>query len=248
MVQVVVRALRILEFVATHGSEPVQMIKIAEHVGLSQPTTANIVKTLLDNQYLEQLGRKRGYRLGIGAYNLTGSLAYSQDLTLAAKEHVNELNKQLNETALFAVIRNNKRVILYMAECDQALQVKTEPVVDVYKTSTGRLLMAYLPPKELNSLIVAIGLPAKNVWPGAETRDGLEKILKEIRENEFVQVLSAQHTVGFAVPVYRKDQVVASLSVFVPASRYTDEHKEKISKLISRAAKKITEQLEKAKD
>ncbi len=239
MVQVVTRALDILEFVALSGKEPVQLIKIANHMKLSQPTTANIVKTLLQKNYLEQLGRKTGYRLGMGAYRLSGNLSYSQDITSAAREPMEELTRQLNETSLLAIISNNKRMILHMEECDQTLQVKTVIVAEVYDTSTGRLLMAYKSSKELDSLIKAIGLPTKKAWPGAETRAGLEKELKKIRDNEFVQVLSIHHTVGFAVPVYQNKEVVAALSVFIPVSRYTDAHKEKLFKLIRRCAKHI---------
>ena len=246
MVQVVTRALDILEFVALSGKNPIQLIKIAEHMKLSQPTTANIVKTLLEKNYLEQLGRKTGYRLGFAAYQLSGNLSYNQDLTLAAKELLAELTKQLEETSLIAVIRNNKRVILHMEECNQPLQVKTTMIADVYATSTGRLLIAYMSPKELDKLISSIGLPSKKTWAGAETRAGLDKILEEIREKKFVQVLSVHHTVGFAVPVYRSKEVIASLSVFIPVSRYTETHKEKLYKLMYRTARKITEQIEKS--
>lgn len=79
--------------------------------------------------------------------------------------------------------------------------------------------------------------------PGAETRQGLEKALKKIREEEFVQVYSVCHTVGFAVPVFKGDEVVAGLSIFVPESRYTDLHKEKIFRLIRKAAKQISASL-----
>ncbi|HVG40594.1 MAG TPA: IclR family transcriptional regulator [Chitinophagaceae bacterium] len=246
MVQVIIRGLDILEFVAQHGKEPVQLINIAEHMELSQPTTANIVKTLLHKNYLEQLGRRKGYRLGVGAYQLTGNLSYNQDLILAAKEILGDLTKQINETSLLAVIRNNKRVILHMEECNQSLQVKTTAIADVYPTSTGRLLMAYMSQKELDKLINNIGLPTKKIWPGAETREGLERLLKEIREKEFVQVLSIHHTVGFAAPVYRNKEVIAGLSVFIPESRYTESGKEKLYKLIRRTAKRITEQIEKS--
>ena len=246
MVQVVIRALGILEYVAQSGKEPVQLIRIAEHMNLSQPTTANIVKTLLQKNYLEQLGRKTGYRLGVGAYQLTGNLSYNQDLTLAAKEWLSELTRQLNETSLLGVIRNNKRVVLHLEECNQPLQVKTGMVAEVYSTSTGRLLMAYMTPKELDKLISSIGLPTKKEWPGAETKEGLQKILDVIKEKEFVQVLSVHHTVGFAVPVYRDKKAIASLSVFIPESRYTEKHKEKLVKLMRRTAKRITEQIEKS--
>jgi DNA-binding IclR family transcriptional regulator len=241
MIQVIIRAIDILEFVATHDTEPVPLFKIAEHVGLSHPTTANIVKTLLEKNYLEQMGRKKGYRLGIAAYQLTGNLSYQQNLVVSAKGPMEELTKQLNETSILATIRNNKRVILYQVECNQVLKVNAIMITDVYNASTSRLLMAYLPLKELNALLKSIGLPSKNVWPGAETRLGLDCALKKIREEEFVQTISVYHTVGFAVPVYKNEEVVAALSVFVPQSRYTDSHKEKIFKLIHKAAKQISE-------
>jgi DNA-binding IclR family transcriptional regulator len=247
MIQVIVRAINILEYVATYDTEPALLHKIAEHVGLSQPTTANIVKTLLEKNYLEHLGRKKGCRLGIAAYQLTGNPSYQQNLIVAAKEPMEELTQQLNETSILATIRNNKRVILYQVECNQVLKVNAIMITDVYNASTSRLLMAYLPAKELNSLIKSIGLPTKkNIWPGAETRIGLDNALKKIREEEFVQTISVYHTVGFAVPVYKNKEVVAALSVFVPQSRYTDSHKEKIAKLIRRASKKVTERLEKS--
>ncbi len=243
MIQVLVRAFDILEFVASYDKEPVQLYKIAEHVKLSQPTTANIVKTMQQKNYLEQAGRKKGYKLGMAAFQLTGNQSYQYNLVNAAKGPMQELTNQLNETSLLAVIRNNKRVILHMEECNQVLQVKPLLEAEVYDASSGRLLMAYLDPKELNSLIKVIGLPTKKQWAGAESRSGLEKALKKIREEEFVLAFSVHHTAGFAVPVYKGSQVIAGLSIFVPESRYTDPYKEKIYKHIRRTAKQISEGL-----
>jgi len=246
MIQVIVRAIDILEFVALHGKQPVQLIKIAEHMQLSQPTTANIVKTLMEKDYLEQVSRKEGYRLGIASYKLTGNASYDQDLVAASKEPMLHLAGQLNETILLAQIKNNKRVILNIVESEQALQVKTSMVAEVYDTSTGRLLMAYYTPKELDSFIAAVGFPSKKTWAGAQTIAGLKKELEQIKLNEFVQTFSISHTVGFAVPVYKNNGVVAALSVFVPESRYTESNKEKISRQIKLTAKKITQQLERS--
>ncbi|MHA4845048.1 IclR family transcriptional regulator [Flavitalea antarctica] len=243
MIQVVVRALDILEFVAQHGKEPVQLIKIAENAGLNQPTCANIVKTLVEKNYLENVGRKEGYRLGAGAYQLTGNLSYNQNLILAAKEPMEELSAQLNETALLGVLRNNKRYILHAVQGDQDLQVRTRTEADIYPTATGRLLMAFLPAKELDKVIQSIGLPGSAIWPGVQTRESLEQALKKIREEEFVQTLSTKHIVGFAVPVYKGKEIIAGLSVFLPESRFTPAHKDKIARLIKRTAKKIKEKL-----
>ena len=113
-------------------------------------------------------------------------------------------------------------------------------VADVYDASTSRLLMAYFTSRELDALIKSVGLPSKKVWPGADTRAGLENELKKIRKEEFVQLVSVYHTVGFAVPIYKDKLVIAALSIFVPESRYTDSHKEKIYKLIRKASKQIS--------
>lgn len=244
MIQVIHRAFDILEFVARQGKEPVQLLKIAKNAGLSQPTTANIVKSLVEKNYLEQVGRKVGYRLGIAAYQLASNASYDQDLLAAVKEPMKELTGQLKETSLIAVLRNNKRVIVHLEECDQMLQVKPVRIGEVYNTSTGRLLAAYLTSKELDNLVKAVGLPSKKTWPGTETKERLEKELKKIREQEFVQITSIHHTVGFAVPVYKGKQVIAGLSVFIPESRYTPVHKDTITKQIRRTAKKIQKLLE----
>jgi DNA-binding IclR family transcriptional regulator len=222
----------------------VKLLHIAEHAGLSQPTTANIVKTLVQKNYLEQVGRNIGYRLGVAAYQLTGIATYGLDIADAAREPMQELTRTLKETSLIATIRNHKRVILHMEECDQVLQVKTVMIAEVYSTSTGRLLLAFLPEKEVENLIKAVGLPSKKIWPGADTRAGLYAALQKIKEDEYVQTTTVYHTMGFAVPVYNKKQVIASLSVFIPESRYSEANKSKITKLLNSTAKKIKENFE----
>jgi DNA-binding IclR family transcriptional regulator len=246
MIQVIVRAFDILEFVAQHGKEPVQLIKIADNAGLSQPTTANIVKTLVTKNYLEHVGRKEGYRIGVAAYQLTDNQAYDHDLVAASRQPLEELTKLLNETSLIGVIRNNQRHVLHLVESNQMLHVKTLMIGGVYDTSTGRLLMAYLPEKELQTLIKTIGLPKAENWPETQTREGLDKALAGIRKQGYAQIISAHHTVGFALPVYKNKQVIASVSVFVPLSRYNQEQKEKILKNLQKAARKIKDHMDKA--
>lgn len=244
MVQVIIRALNILEFVALQGKEPVQLMKIAENVGLSQPTTANIVKTLVHKNYLEQISRRAGYRLGASAYQLTGNPSYQGNLILAANEPMEELTRRLNETSLLGVLRNHKRIILHIVNCDQDLQVRPRPIAEPYVTASGRLLISFLSAKELDNMIKVIGLPSIHAWPEMQKREKLDEILLEIKKRGFVQTLSDNHIVGLAVPIYKNDQVVASLSVFIPESRFTTVQKEKASKLLRKTAQKVKDRLE----
>ncbi|GAA4302421.1 IclR family transcriptional regulator [Compostibacter hankyongensis] len=244
MIQAVVRALDILEFVAQHDKKPVRLSKIAAQIGTSQSTCANLVKTLIQKKYLEQIDRNTGYILGDQAYQLAGNLSYDQHLIQASKPIMEELTRQLNETCLLGIIRNNRRHVLYSVYSDQELQVRIRTDLDLYSTATGRLLMAFLPEKELASLVTAVGLPASQVWQGIKTKNELYRALQKIRDEKMSHTLSKKHVVGVAVPIYLHKQVIASLSIFLPESRFIASHQEKISRLIRQAARKISGRLE----
>jgi IclR family transcriptional regulator, KDG regulon repressor len=243
MIQVVVRALEMLEYVAKKENEPTTLSELAAAVGLNQPTCANIVKTLVDKKYLDHVGRRRGYRLGAMAYNLTDNMAYNQHLVVAARESMEALTAQLNETSLLGILRNNKRFLLHIVNSDQDLQVRSRHESDVYSTATGRMLMAFLGDNELNALIEAIGYPAHHVWPDIETKEQLMNALHDIRRQEMAITHSVKHIVGIAVPIRKGGQVVASLSIFLPESRFTPTRFETILTAIRQAADEINQRL-----
>jgi len=245
MIQVIERAIDILEFVAKHGNKPVQLIKIAENSGLSQPTCANIVKTLAAKNYLENISRKEGYILGINAFRLTDNGSYNQSLVAASTDLMEELVNKINETCILAVLKNNKRIVLNEVQANNDLQVKTKVEADIYPTASGRILMSFLPDKELNQLIQSIGLPEPSIWAGIKSETNLLNALKKIRTDQMVQTLNPNHIVGLAIPVFKKGQVIAALSVYLPKSRFVPAHKENIFKLMNRTANKIKERLDK---
>src|SRR5574340_1645545 len=102
MIQVINRALDILEFLASEPERPKSLSEIAEKLDLNSGTCANIIKTLVNRRYVEKLDKKRGYFLGAKAYGLTGNDGYKKDLIGAAKEILEGLTKKLNENSLLA--------------------------------------------------------------------------------------------------------------------------------------------------
>ncbi len=243
MIQVIIRALDILDFVAKGGNQAVSLSEIAEAVGINQSTCANIVKTLVDKNYLEHPGRKSGYRLGPGAYQLTGNLAYHDNLVPAAKEIMEALTQSLNESCLLGILRNRKRFIVHIVHSDQDLQVRTHTETEIYPTASGRLLMSFLPPRELDSTIQALGLPQPHIWTGIESKDDLLRELRHIRQKDMALTLSAKHIVGIAVPIRKKEQVIASLSIYLPESRFNPRHREAIISQLRDAAATINGRL-----
>jgi DNA-binding IclR family transcriptional regulator len=106
-------------------------------------------------------------------------------------------------------------------------------------------LLAFLDEKELEKFIQAFGLLDTTEWPGVQTREKLEKALQKIKKEEFIQTVNAHHIIGFAIPIYKNKQVVASLSVYLPEGRVTPPYKANIIKLMTRTANRIKERLNK---
>lgn len=245
MVLVVVKALDILEYIAREPSRAYSLTEVAEGLNMNQATCVNILQTLVEKSYLEHLGRKKGYRLGPMAYNLTNNVSYSQHLVTAAKEVMENLTTRYNETSILGVIRNQKRFIIHLVNGDQDLQVRSRTERSLYETATGRLLLAYLTPKERDNLIATIGLPPSLIWPEASTQAGLDTALTRIRAEELCVTRSPTHIIGLAVPIRKQKQVIASLSVFLPEIRCTNQKEAELITALRRSSVLIDEQLDK---
>ncbi len=243
MVLVVIKALDILEYLAQTPNRAFTLTEISESLNLNQATCANILKTLVSKNFVEHLGRRKGYKLGPMAFNLTNNLDYNREIIVAAKDVMLEITEELNETSLLGVLRNQKRYILHLVNSDQDLQVRSHTERDVYETATGRLLLAYLPKKERDNFINAHGIPSSNVWKEASERDSLEAALNKAVSEELVISRSAKHIIGLAVPIRKKEKVIAAIGVFLPEIRFTPLRKKEIIQALRRGSAAINERL-----
>ncbi len=239
MIQVLHRALNILELIAKDPDKTLSLTEIADAQQLNYGTCANILKTLVDRKYVEQVGYKKGYRLGAMAYYLTGNLAYKRDLLLAAKTPMEQLTLEINETSLLGVIINNKRVTIYSVESEHALQARSKLEREVYETATGRLLLAFKSVDDIAAFIEKYGLPSEEIWAGMQTKEALMEALHKIKKDEFVKTHSTRHIVGLAVPIRKQGAVVASLSVFLPEIRFTKAHGKQVAEALKRTSLQI---------
>lgn len=244
MVQVIIKAFDILELVAQRNGQAISLPEISQELQLNQATAANIIKTLAEKNYLEHIGKKRGYRLGPAAFQLTNEVAYGQELVNAASEIMEELTAKLNESCILGTLRNYKRFILHVVNSNQDIQVRIRSERSVYETASGRLLLAYLSEKERERFLQHNGLPDSVLWEGAESPEGLLAALRKIREENLAMTHAKNsHLLGFAVPILLNNQVVAGLSVFLPEYRCALSRKKVIIEALRLAAEKINNRL-----
>jgi len=245
MVQVIIKALDILELVAQRDGQAVTLTEISNELQLNQATASNIINTMIGKGYLEHVGKKKGYRLGLAAFRLTNEVNYEQDLVMAAREPMAQLTALLNESCLLGALRNQKRYILHAVHSTQDIQVQIRSERNVYETASGRLLLAYLSEKELERFILHNGLPDAGLWEEASSRMSLMEALIHIRNEGICMThLKNTHVRGFAVPVWAKDKVVAGLSVFLPDYRCSASRQKEIVAALREVATQISQKLE----
>lgn len=244
MIQVIHRALDILELLGSQPERTFPLGEIAQLLELHRATCSNILKTLVQRGYVERLPARGGYRLGSLASPWQGLAAHDRELSTLAKPILHALSLQLNETSLLGVIRGTRRVTLECAASDRDLQVRSRQVRSVYETASGRLLLAYLPAEQQEAFLDRVGLPEESVWPKVKSARDLEQALAGIRRKKLARSDSAEHVVGLAVPVWRDDRVVASVSVYLPEVRFASNRREEIISALREAGEEITRQLE----
>jgi DNA-binding IclR family transcriptional regulator len=243
MIQVINRALSILEFIASDTNKEFGLSEIADNLRLNHSTCANILKTLVQRNFVEQTGTKKGYKLGYMVYKLCDSNLYNEELVHAAKDLMDKLGEALNEAVILCITKNDKRLVLYETFPNQELQVKTSTESPIYKATTGRMILSYYSPKELDDLIERIGLPHEEDWPEVRTKEELIQQLDTIRKNNMEIYCNKNHIIGLATPIFRKNKVIASLGIYLPDARYGATEKKTLPALLKETTNQINERI-----
>lgn len=239
MIQVINRAMDILEMIAKNPEQVRSLTEIADAFGLNHATCANIIKTLVNRKYVEQIGHKKGYRLGPMAYALTNNFSYKRDMVQAAKEPMEMLTRRVNENSLLAILRDSKRLVIYEVPGNQDLQVRTLLEKPAYESATGRLLLAYLSTEERDGFLQKHGLPNASAWPDVQSRESLFTALDQFKHDNLAVQVTSKHIIGLAVPVHKNGQMAASLGIFLPEMRFTGAWREEIIGQLRQTAEQI---------
>ena len=176
-------------------------------------------------------------------YHLTRDNFYNTELINISKVAMENLRDSINETVILSIIKGNKRILLHESQCTHEIQVRTTNESSVYRATTGRMILSFYSPKELNDFIEKVGLPTEDEWPEAKSKAELIRLLHEIPSKSFELSWNKNHVVGLATPIIRKGKVIASLGIYLPDIRFGKSEKNNIIKQLKIATEHINEQL-----
>jgi DNA-binding IclR family transcriptional regulator len=244
MIQVINRAIDIIEYIAREPEAPKSLSDIAASLKLNAGTCANIIKTLVERNYIEKLDNKKGYQLGKRFYQLGNFSGYKKDLIEVAKPIMEQLTKKTQENTLLGILNGNIRIAILQVQSNQDIQAIAADEKIAYQTASGRLLISMLSDTELETFINRYGLPTQDEWNGCTTKKSFLKMVERIRKEGYATQESIRQIIGVAVPIKKQGVVIASLTIYMPSFRFEKAEKETIVKQLMRSASQISQQMD----
>ena len=136
--------------------------ELARRLGLGKSTVHRLLTTLAAEGLIEQNPRTGGYRLGIVMFELGEAVRVHMDLHAAAAPVLGELRAQTGESSQVGVLDGHEVVYVDRLESTHSLRLFTETGrrVPVHCTSSGKVLLAYLPEARRHAVLRAAPLTA----------------------------------------------------------------------------------------
>jgi IclR family transcriptional regulator, acetate operon repressor len=243
MIQVIQRALTILEYIAQSQSTTT-LGELAAYAGINATTCANIVKELVQNGYLEQEGHGKGYRLGAMACAWGQLAGPYQALRHASEPVVHRLAEKTGETSLVSVLSGSRKLVVCFAEGIETIRFTLERGVfdDIHWTGGGILLLAHATEKQRSWISQCLWQRWGSNPEALEFLQRLPDAMSKAIHSDYV-VCETTKVAQFAVALRASGRVVATLGITVPQFRASPEKRKQVVEALLDGALEISSYL-----
>ena len=127
--------------------------ELSRRLGIGKSTAHRLLNTLAEERLLEQDPDTGLYRLALTMHELGASVQAATDLHTAASPVLDQLRNMTKETIQVAVLDGRHVVYIERRESPQTIRLfgRVGHRNHAYCTSTGKVLLAFLPPAELDA-------------------------------------------------------------------------------------------------
>jgi DNA-binding IclR family transcriptional regulator len=238
------KGLRVLETLAMADS-PMGLTQIAESCALVKSHTHKFLRTLIEQNYVEQLQPRGPYRLTLRMWELGSRALVRADLVNAARAPMQHLTDETRETSTVAVYDHGDAIYVYKVEGTHEVR----PYTDVgrrrpaYCVAAGKSILAFQAQHVVDEASAAMKRHTDRTITNPAR---LRKHLAEIRKNgyavnwgEWVEAVR-----GLAAPIWNADgRAFAALNLSIPAERLDKAAVERLAPKVVACAKQISRNL-----
>lgn len=209
------------------------LTSISRRLNLNKTTTLRILSTLESLGYLARDPQTKLYRPSLEVFRLGFVVLNSLEVRQVAVPHLRKLVDDVQETVNLAVLDGNEVVYIERVGSKHMVNIyrSVGSRLPVYCTSTGKTILAFLPPDKVSEVL------AKITWTRftentITTPDELRENMSIAKQRGFADSNGEliPDLLAVAAPVYQSDgQVIAAVNISVPAHRVS--YQELVDKL-----------------
>lgn len=232
------RGLRILDYLSRQP-RPVRVAELVEALDIPRSAMYELLNTLHHHHMLSQ---NNAGEIGLGPATMTLGGAYQSgiDFDVIAGEIARKLMEETNETV--QVGRLDGRFVFYVAKAESSHRVRLVSSIGTrlpaHCTALGKMLLAYLPQSEFDTLFDGIKLEALTSRSVSD-KDVLKRQLITVR-NEDIAFETSESNADIhclSAPIRNaENEVIAAISISIPASRASESHMRYLQECIRRTA------------
>ncbi len=243
-VQVLDRAINILEYIARQNGGEAGLPELAAAMKLHKTTTHRIAHVLEGRGLLRRGPDSTGYRLGLHLYDLGCQALDNVNIRDEARPIMTRVAFEVGETVHLAVLDRAEVLYIERVEAQRSLTMgsKLGARNPIYCTALGKAILAYSPEAEVDQALAGCRMQAR-------TKNTITSVLSLKRELERI------HDRGYAIddeeiekgircisaPVLNPaDRAVAAISISGPSSRVTPDRFQIIGKAVMKAADELS--------
>jgi DNA-binding IclR family transcriptional regulator len=234
-------------FLLAQKNTPITVPDIAESLELPTSSLYRIVSILRQNGLVERINKEGHLVLGTRNLSLARGLDEQSALIKTANPVMKHLCELTNESVHLYALFGDKQICIDSVECSAPLRVTSSKgeMRPIHVGASGKVLLAFLPSKEREKLIV--GMEMEKVATNA-TADlhFFREDLQIIRKKGYAHTRSEQieGAEGVAAPIFdRLRHIVASLSLAGPEQRIGKKDLGELIELVRRSAERISNAL-----
>src|SRR5580693_241209 len=221
--------------------------ELARRLGLGKSTVHRLLTTLASEGLIEQNPHTGGYRLGLMMFELGQAVRVHMDLHAAVGQVLGDLRAQTGESSQVGVLDGHEVVYVDRLESAHSLRLFTETGrrVPVHCTSSGKVLLAYLP--EARRQVVLRSAPFTALTPHTITdRSQFAAELDRVRRRGWAEAVNEREigVASIASPVRDvSGEVIAAISIGVPLARCSVMALRRLAPVIVEAAEAASRRL-----
>lgn len=242
MIKVLEKLFRVLEVLHPDRDQP--LAYIARRTGVNKTTLCNMFRTLSELGYVDNDGRGN-YRL---SKNFMAIGATSPQKTLIEQigmDFCTSLAGATRESAVIATLVETKVDIVAQARFERSLIMNLSIYrnLSLWRSTSGRILLAFLGEDELRALVVEVGYP-RHLWDNVGDFEAFQVLLEPIRAARMaVMVNTKEHFSAFSVPFFDAAGLICgAVGLTVPQFRLKGSAEEKIKDELVRCGEALTRQ------